>query len=88
MRRDSAAKSIARAIAPIVVSPIEMRLMGPTAPSDVARLKILTPTMLPTTSAVAALRPGPSAGFAGDAGAAADTHAGLGAALTRDGDCR
>jgi len=54
-----------------------MRLMGPKAASDVGRLKIPTPTMLPTTSAVAALRPRPSAGFAGDAGAAADTQAGL-----------
>src|SRR3954466_12701647 len=69
MRRESAAKSMASAMAPIVVSPMETRLMGPKAASDVGRLKIPTPTMLPTTSAVAALRPRPSAGCAAGAGA-------------------
>ena len=43
--------------APIVVSPIDTRLIGPYDDSDVGRLKIPTPMMLPMISAMAVPRP-------------------------------
>src|SRR3974390_1054006 len=53
MRRANDANSLAKASAPIVVNPIETSVIGPYGASDEGRLKIPTPTMLPTTSAVA-----------------------------------
>jgi hypothetical protein len=40
----------------MVVSPTETSVIRPIAPSDVGRLKMPTPTILPTTSAVAPAR--------------------------------
>jgi hypothetical protein len=47
---------MARARAPIVVKPIDTSVIGPYGASDAGRLKIPTPTMLPTTSDVAPTR--------------------------------
>src|SRR3954471_1357362 len=47
----------ASASAPTVVSAIATRLIGPYPASDAGRLKMPTPMMLPTISAVAAPRP-------------------------------
>src|SRR5215471_15893140 len=58
-RRDSAANSSASAIAPIVVSPMETKVIGPMLASEVGRLKIPTPMMLPMISATATGRPKP-----------------------------
>ena len=54
---DSAANSSASASAPTVVSAIDTRVIGPYAASEVGRLKMPTPMMLPTISAIAAVRP-------------------------------
>src|SRR5215831_10565582 len=61
--RDSAANSIASASAPTVVSAIEISVIGPYDASEVGRLKMPTPMMLPMISAIACGRPnfGPSA---------------------------
>ena len=56
-RRDNAANSTASASAPTVVSPIDTRVIGPSEASDVGRLKMPTPMMLPMMSAIATLRP-------------------------------
>src|SRR5215475_14400700 len=58
-RRDSAANISASAIAPTVVSTIETRVIGPIPASEVGRLKIPTPMMLPMISATATGRPKP-----------------------------
>src|SRR6516165_9461025 len=58
-RRDSAANISARAIAPTVVSAIETGVIGPIPASEVGRLKIPTPMMLPMMSATATGRPKP-----------------------------
>src|SRR6516164_11168626 len=62
-RRDSAANSNASASAPTVVSAIEISVIGPYVASEVGRLKMPTPMMLPMISAIACGRPnfGPSA---------------------------
>src|SRR6516165_8519672 len=62
-RRDSAANSNASASAPTVVSTIEISVIGPYEASEVGRLKMPTPMMLPMISAIACGRPnfGPSA---------------------------
>src|SRR6516165_7874576 len=62
-RRDSAANSNASASAPTVVSAIEISVIGPYDAREVGRLKMPTPMMLPTISAIACGRPnfGPSA---------------------------
>ncbi len=68
--RDNDANSLAKASAPIVVNPIETSVIGPYGASDDGRLKIPTPTMLPTTNAVAPTRVRRSAGLeAGSEGA-------------------
>src|SRR5215831_16368148 len=46
-------------MAPIVVSPIETKLIGPMPANEVGRLKIPTPMMLPMISAIATGRPKP-----------------------------
>ena len=46
-------------MAPTVVSPIETRVIGPIAASEVGRLKIPTPMMLPMISAIATGSPKP-----------------------------
>src|SRR5262252_1238815 len=58
-RRDRAANISASAMAPIVVSPIETSVIGPIPASDVGRLKIPTPMMLPMISAIATGSPKP-----------------------------
>ena len=58
-RRDSAANIRASTMAPIVVSPIEARVIGPIAASEVGRSKIPTPMTLPMTSAIATGSPKP-----------------------------
>src|SRR5215469_7610918 len=58
-RRDRAANISASAIAPTVVSPIETSVIGPIPASEVGRLKIPTPMMLPMISAIATGRPKP-----------------------------
>src|SRR5215475_1664804 len=58
-RRDSAANISASAIAPTVVSTIETSVIGPIPASEVGRLKIPTPMMLPMMSAIATGRPKP-----------------------------
>src|SRR5215468_11078582 len=60
-RRDRAANISASAIAPTVVSAIETSVIGPIPASDVGRLKIPTPMMLPMISATATGRPKPRA---------------------------
>ena len=52
-RRESEENISARASAPTVVSTIAIRLMGPIPASEYGRLKMPTPMMLPTMSAVA-----------------------------------
>src|SRR5215472_2806461 len=61
-RRDRAANIRASAMAPTVVSAIETRVIGPKTASDVGRLKIPTPMMLPMISAIATGRPKPPPG--------------------------
>src|SRR5262252_10216222 len=61
-RRASAANIRASAMAPTVVSPIEIRVIGPMEASDVGRLKIPTPMMLPMIRAIATGRPKPPSG--------------------------
>jgi hypothetical protein len=56
-RRDSDANITASASAPTVVSTMANRLIGPYAASEPGRLKIPTPMMLPTISAVAWVGP-------------------------------
>ena len=56
-RRDNAANSSASASAPTVVSAIDTRVIGPYAAREVGRLKMPTPMMLPTISAIATVRP-------------------------------
>src|SRR5215831_7438669 len=63
-RRASAANIRASTMAPIVVSPIETRVIGPIEASDVGRLKIPTPMMLPMISAIATGSPKPPPGAA------------------------
>src|SRR6516225_10803677 len=58
-RRDSAANISASAMAPTVVSAIETSVIGPMPASEVGRLKIPTPMMLPMISAIATGRPKP-----------------------------
>src|SRR5262245_19690956 len=58
-RRDSPANISASAIAPTVVSAIDTSVIGPSVDSDVGRLKIPTPMMLPMISATATGRPKP-----------------------------
>src|SRR5215467_14168059 len=58
-RRDSAANIRASAMAPTVVSAIETSVIGPIPASDVGRLKIPTPMMLPMISAMATGSPKP-----------------------------
>src|SRR6516165_7446272 len=48
-------------MAPTVVSAIETRVIGPMPASDVGRLKIATPMMLPMIKAIATGRPKPLA---------------------------
>src|SRR5215469_9477641 len=62
-RRASAANIRASAMAPTVVSPIEIRVIGPMEASDVGRLKIPTPMMLPMIRAIATGRPKPPPGL-------------------------
>jgi hypothetical protein len=56
-RRDRAANSSASTSAPTVVSAIETKVIGPYTAREVGRLKMPTPMMLPTISAIAAVRP-------------------------------
>jgi hypothetical protein len=56
IRPDNDANNVARARAPIVVKPIDTSVIGPYGASDAGRLKIPTPTMLPTTRDVAPTR--------------------------------
>src|SRR5215467_2689863 len=58
-RRESAANISASTIAPTVVSAIEISVIGPIEASEVGRLKIPTPMMLPMISATATGRPKP-----------------------------
>src|SRR5215475_10719606 len=58
-RRDSAANISASAMAPTVVSAIETSVIGPILASEVGRLKMPTPMMLPMISATATGRPKP-----------------------------
>src|SRR5262244_1224385 len=46
-------------MAPIVVSPMETKVIGPMPANEVGRLKIPTPMMLPMISAIATGRPKP-----------------------------
>src|SRR5262245_13377782 len=57
MRVDIETNIKARASAPTVVMAMASKLMGPYAASEVGRLKIPTPMMLPTISAVACESP-------------------------------
>src|SRR4051794_443045 len=75
MRRANDANSLARSRAPIVVRPSETSVIGPYGASDDGRLKIPTPTMLPTTSAVAPVRPRRSAARPAGDGASARARA-------------
>src|SRR5690242_11699039 len=59
MRRASEANRKANVSAPTVVSPSDTRLIGPYTDSEVGRLKMPTPMMLPTISAVAVPSPKP-----------------------------
>src|SRR5581483_10282021 len=70
-RRDNDANSSASATAPTVVSAMETNVMGPYAASDVGRLKMPTPMMLPTISATATFNPNRDGSLAGGAGGAA-----------------
>src|SRR5215467_3629652 len=65
-RRDSAANISASAMAPTVVSTIETSVIGPIPASDVGRLKIPTPMMLPMISATATGSPKPPPAAAAD----------------------
>src|SRR5215468_11307571 len=58
-RRDSAANINASTIAPTVVSAIETSVIGPIPASELGRLKIPTPMMLPMIRAIATGRPKP-----------------------------
>src|SRR3954454_23355235 len=57
IRRASPAKTMARARAPTLAMTSATRLIGPYDASAYGRLKMPTPTMLPTTSAVACQGP-------------------------------
>src|SRR5215467_6144389 len=57
MRRDSAPNRIASASAPTVVSAIETSVIGPKGASELGRLKMPTPMMLPMMRAIAVVSP-------------------------------
>src|SRR5215831_13671018 len=87
-RRDSAANISASAIAPTVVSTIETSVIGPIPASDVGRLKIPTPMMLPMMSATATGRPKPPPAAApAPSPACATAVAGAGCAAPSPADC-
>src|SRR6185437_4690182 len=56
-RRDNAANSSASVSAPTVVSAIDTSVIGPYPASEVGRLKMPTPMMLPMMSAIATVNP-------------------------------
>src|SRR5215468_11972042 len=88
-RRDSAANIRASAMAPTVVSAIETSVIGPIVDSEVGRLKIPTPMMLPMMSATATGRPKPppAAAPAPSPAAGATAVAGAGCAAPSPADC-
>ena len=85
-RRDSPANSSANANAPAVTSTIDSNVIGPYADKDPGKLKIPTPMMFPTISAVACRRPNrpPRRASGSDAavGSTFEDISGLGSART------